>query len=144
MPAWVESGYLEYAGRMPRECRLDLVELPLPRRGKRVDLQRMLEQEAKRLLMAAGGARIVALDERGRQPDTRELGRWLASWLEGGRDVALLVGGPDGLAPRCVATAECVWSLSRLTLPHPLVRVVVAEQCYRALSLLQGHPYHRD
>lgn len=144
MPAWLNSGFRDYADRMPRECALQLVEVSLPKRGKRPHLGKLLEQEAERLLKAAGGARIVALDERGRQPDTAEFARWLEGWLGGRRDVAFLVGGPDGLAARCMESAERVWSLSRLTLPHALVRVLVAEQCYRAVSLLRGHPYHRQ
>ncbi len=144
VPTWIHSGFREYADRMPRECPLDLVEVALPKRGKRANIQKLVELEAERLLKAANGARIVALDERGRQPDTREFGRWLNAWLVGHRDVAFLVGGPDGLASHCVESAETVWSLSRLTLPHALVRVLVAEQCYRALSLLRGHPYHRE
>ncbi len=144
MPGWVQAGFEDYAGRMPRECPLELVELALPGRGKRPDKERLKVREAERLLSAARDARIVALDERGEQPDTQALATWLANWLAGGRDVALLVGGPDGLAPLCVQSAERVWSLSRMTLPHPLVRIVVAEQCYRAVTLLRGHPYHRS
>lgn len=144
MPDWVERGYREYAGRMPRECQLQLVELPLPRRGKNPDLGRLREREADSLLSAARGARIVALDEAGHQPPTRELARWLAGWMSSGQDVAFLIGGPDGLAQRCISGAERVWSLSRATLPHQLVRILVAEQCYRALSILRGHPYHRE
>jgi 23S rRNA (pseudouridine1915-N3)-methyltransferase len=145
MPAWVDDGYLEYARRMPRECALRLVEIPPQKRGKKPDTGRIRERECARLQAAVPrGAGILALDERGRSWTTRELADRLAAWLGDGRDLALLVGGPDGLHPDCLQAANGRWSLSPLTLPHPLVRVLVAEQLYRAWSLLQGHPYHRD
>ena len=143
MPGWVSAGYREYAHRLPRECALTLKEVPLPKRGKRPDRARLRAQEGDKLLAAAQGCRIIALDAGGQAPDSAGLARWLEDWLAGGRDVALLVGGPDGLAPDCLQAAERRWSLSPLTLPHPLVRVVVAEQLYRAWSLINNHPYHR-
>lgn len=145
MPAWVNDGYLEYARRMPRECALRLVELSPEKRGKKPDIARIRERECARLEAAVPrGAWVLVLDERGRSWTTRELADRLAAWLGDGRDLALLVGGPDGLHPDCLNAANERWSLSPLTLPHPLVRVLVAEQLYRAWSLLQGHPYHRD
>ncbi|HWP94643.1 MAG TPA: 23S rRNA (pseudouridine(1915)-N(3))-methyltransferase RlmH [Gammaproteobacteria bacterium] len=144
MPRWVEDGFRDYAARMPRECRLELVEVPLARRTAKSDVTRAVAQEGERMLAAAGaGARIIALAVEGRTLSTPQLAVELERWLAGGRDVALLVGGPDGLAPACLARAEWCWSLSPLTLPHPLVRIVVAEQLYRAWTLLAGHPYHR-
>ncbi|HEB99324.1 MAG TPA: 23S rRNA (pseudouridine(1915)-N(3))-methyltransferase RlmH [Thiotrichales bacterium] len=145
MPGWVEEGYREYARRLPRECALELVEIPPGRRSRNADIARILREEGERMLAAIPkGARPVALDVGGRAWDTPGLARQLGAWLEEGRDLALLVGGPEGLAPEVRARAELSWSLSPLTLPHPLVRVVVAEQIYRAFSLLRGHPYHRE
>lgn len=144
MPDWVSAGYQTYARRMPRECTLSLVELPLARRAKSQPTERAVAEEGKRMLAAVGArARPVALDVAGRGWSTPQLADQLATWLQDGRDVALLVGGPDGLAPECLACAEQRWSLSPLTLPHPLVRVVLAEQLYRAWTLHCGHPYHR-
>jgi 23S rRNA (pseudouridine1915-N3)-methyltransferase len=145
MPAWVEDGFAEYARRLPPEFKFHLVEIPLAARGKNADIARLRDQEGERMLKAVGAAaRAVALDERGTAIDTAGWARELGGWMQGGRDVCLLVGGPDGLAPACVARAEAIWSLSRLTFPHPLVRVIVAEQLYRAWTLRCGHPYHRS
>ncbi len=144
MPGWVKTAYADYAGRLPRECALDLVEIPAGPRGPNADVARAVRVEGERLLAAIpAGSRIIALDERGREWSTAELARQLSDWLREGRDPSLLVGGPDGLDSACRARAESLWSLSRLTLPHPLVRVMVAEQLYRAWSLLHNHPYHR-
>lgn len=145
MPAWVEQGFREYAGRMPPECRLQLTEIAPGRRTKGADLVRLLRQEGERLLAAVpASALVIALAVDGRALDTPALSQKLSHWLQDGRDVALLVGGPEGLDEACLRRAEQSWSLSPLTLPHPLVRIVVAEQIYRAWSLLQGHPYHRQ
>lgn len=143
MPRWVAEGFQEYARRMPRECSLVLREVDLPQRLRGLPLEQGRAAEGERLLAAVPPrAARVALDERGSPWSTAELARRLQGWLGGGGDVALLVGGADGLAPACLDGAE-VWSLSPLTLPHMLVRVVVAEQIYRAWSILAGHPYHR-
>ncbi len=143
-PGWVKEGFETYRRRLTRECQLDLIEVPAVPRGRSVDPARAREQEGERLLRAARGARVVALDEHGDEPDTRELANWMRDWMGAGQDVALLVGGADGIAQTCLQDADRVWALSRLTLPHALVRVLVAEQCYRAWSLINGHPYHRD
>jgi len=144
MPEWVEKGYAEYAGRLPRECALNLVELSAGKRGYHAAVARLVRAEGERLLAAVpAGSRLIALDERGQEWSTMELAGRLSGWLGEGRDVSLLVGGPDGLDADCRARADTLWSLSRLTLPHPLVRVVVAEQIYRAWSVLHNHPYHR-
>jgi 23S rRNA (pseudouridine1915-N3)-methyltransferase len=144
MPEWVNGGFGEFAGRLPPECRLLLTEIPLVKRGKGQDVLRCVEQEGERMLAALPkSCRVIAMEVGGREWSTEELAEQLARWLQSGQDIALLVGGPDGLAPACVARAEQRWSLSRLTLPHMLVRVVVAEQLYRAWTVLQGHPYHR-
>jgi len=144
MPAWVTQGYAEYARRLPADCALRLVEIPAGKRGKGADIDRITQLEGEKMLAALPkGARVVALDVKGRPWSTEVLSRELDAWRHDGGDVALLVGGPEGLAPECVARAEQRWSLSNLTLPHPLVRIVVAEQLYRAWSILHNHPYHR-
>ena len=144
MPGWVETGYQEYAKRLPPECALHLVEIEPGHRGKGASVEIARREEGGRLLAALPkGVQVIALDERGRAWSTAELSRQLAAWLAEGRDLALLVGGPEGLDPTCRARADRLWSLSPLTFPHPLVRVILAEQLYRAWSLLSGHPYHR-
>ncbi|MFO1432162.1 MAG: 23S rRNA (pseudouridine(1915)-N(3))-methyltransferase RlmH [Candidatus Competibacteraceae bacterium] len=144
MPAWVKAGFDEYAVRFPRECPLQLLEIPAGKRSKPGLLERLVREEGARILAAAPkGARLIALDAGGRQWNTEQLAFELAHWRQEGRDLAFMIGGPDGLDSVCRARAELTWSLSRLTLPHPLVRIIVAEQLYRALSLLQQHPYHR-
>jgi len=144
MPAWVDQGYGEFAKRLPLESALRLVEIAPGRRGKGADLQRTVREEGERVLRAIPkGARVIALEVEGRAWSTEQLSARLAGWLQDGRDLALLVGGPDGLSEACRVAAELSWSLSPLTLPHALVRVLIAEQLYRAWTLLVGHPYHR-
>jgi 23S rRNA (pseudouridine1915-N3)-methyltransferase len=144
MPDWVEQGYAEYAKRLPPECRLNLVEIAPAKRAKRPDIPRLLRDEGQRLLAAIPkGCRVLALEVKGKAWSTEQLAGHLANWLQQGSDLALLVGGPDGLDPSCREAADTLWSLSPLTLPHPLVRVLLAEQLYRAWTLLQNHPYHR-
>lgn len=144
MPVWVEAGYHEYAKRLPHECRLTLREIPAGRRTKGADLKRLIEQEGARQLAAIpAGCRVVALDRGGRQMDTEQLATELKKRLAGGQNLALLIGGPEGLAPQCLKRADDTWSLSALTLAHPVVRVVLAEQLYRAWSIVKGLPYHR-
>lgn len=145
MDAWVNEAYQEFAKRMPPECALLLKEIPAGKRGKNADIPRILQQEGERMLAAIpDGARVIALDVEGRQWSTPQLAQQLEQWLPSGQDVALLVGGPEGLAPQCLERARQRWSLSALTLPHPLVRVVLAEQLYRAWTIIKGHPYHRQ
>ncbi len=144
MSAWVTQGFEEYARRLPTDCALQLVEIAAGKRGKNADIARITRDEGERTLAAIPkGALVVVLDVKGRAWSTEQLSQQLDGWLHDGRDIALLVGGPEGLAPECLARAEQRWSLSPLTLPHPLVRIVVAEQLYRAWSILNGHPYHR-
>ena len=144
MPAWVDAGWDDYARRMPREFALELVLLkPEPRtRGKPV--AQLLAAEALRLAAACKDARIVALDERGEPWTTRALAANLVRWRDDARDVAFVIGSADGLDPSVKREASAIVALSALTLPHGLVRVVVAEQLYRAVSLLAHHPYHRE
>ncbi len=144
MPVWVEAGFADYAARFPPECRLELKEIPAGRRGKARDPRRAVTEEGARLRAALPKrAHVVALDERGQSWSTAQLARELAGWLRNGQDAAFLIGGPDGLAADLLARAQQRWSLSPLTLPHALVRVLVAEQLYRAWSVLKNHPYHR-
>lgn len=144
MPAWIKSGYTEFAQRLPPECRLELKEIEPGTRSKGRDPTHAIDTEGLRMLAALPkSARVIALDEQGKQWSSVELSQRLENWLQDGRDVALLVGGADGLSPAIQARAETRWSLSKLTLPHALVRVLVAEQLYRAWSILKNHPYHR-
>lgn len=145
MPAWIEAGYEEFVKRMPREMPVQLVEIkPEPRSGNR-NSDSLKAAEAARIRNALPvRARVVALDERGKDLTTGQLSEKLKRWMEGGDDVAFLVGGPDGLSPELKAGAAEVLRLSSLTLPHAMVRVILAEQLYRAASILKGHPYHRE
>lgn len=144
MPAWVEAGYQEYARRLPPELSLELRELPLGQRGRGQPVARAVQDEGERLLKQIGrDDRVIALEVGGRSLSTEALAEHLGQWQRDARPVSLLVGGPDGLSADCLARAEWRWSLSALTLPHPLVRVLLAEQLYRAWSLNAGHPYHK-
>lgn len=143
-PAWEREGYETYARRLPRECALSLVEIPVQKRGANADVARLVEREGESMLSRVPrDAQVVALDERGKALSTRALAQALQRWMQDGRDLALLIGGPDGLAPACKAAAQMHWSLSSLTLPHGLARVLVAEALYRAWTVTTGHPYHR-
>lgn len=144
MPDWVESGCNEYLKRLPPELRIEVVELPLGKRGKGADIQRAIVREGEAMLKAIGERdQVIALEVQGKSWSTGDLAVNLQHWQGSGDNVSLLVGGPDGLAPACLARADSRWSLSALTLPHPLVRVLLAEQLYRAWSINAGHPYHR-
>lgn len=144
MPGWVDTGFDEYARRLPREFPLELIEIkPQPReRGRSV--AQMLAAEATRIESACTGLRTVALDEHGDAWSTRDFANRLREWRDAGTDIAFIIGSADGLADAVKSRAAAVVALSAMTLPHGLVRVVLAEQIYRAVSLLGGHPYHRD
>ena len=145
MPSWVVEGYREYTKRLPRECSLQLVEIPPAKRHKSLSAEQARQQEGQAILAALPkDCSVVALDVRGKPWSTETLAAQLDNWLVSGRDVALLVGGPDGLSDACLERADQRWSLSRLTYPHPLVRIVLAEQLYRAWTITTGHPYHRS
>jgi len=144
MPDWVAAGWVDYARRMPREFALELIELKPELRTRGKPVAQLLAAEAVRIAAACKGALVVALDEHGRSWTTRVLADRLARWRDDARSVAFVVGSADGLADAVKEGAAEVVSLSALTLPHSLVRVVVAEQLYRAASLLAGHPYHRE
>ncbi len=144
MPAWVQAGYQEYAKRLTDDCRLQLIEIEAGKRGKNADIPRILQDEGARMLAAIPANNyIIALDVQGQTWNTPQLSQQLQKWQLLGKDISLLVGGPEGLAGNCLAKATLKWSLSALTFPHPLVRIIVAEQLYRAWSLMKGHPYHR-
>ena len=145
MPSWVEQGYQQYVKRFPSDMPLSLTEIPAGKRGKNADIKRILHKEGE-LTMAAipKGNRIVTLEVTGKPWDTPTLANNMEKWQMDGRDVSLLIGGPEGLAPECIAAPEQKWSLSPLTLPHPLVRIIVAESLYRAWSVNANHPYHRE
>ncbi|HVB83718.1 MAG TPA: 23S rRNA (pseudouridine(1915)-N(3))-methyltransferase RlmH [Rhodanobacteraceae bacterium] len=144
MPAWVAAGFEDYRKRLAHALPLDLIEIRPGVRGKGRDPARAIADEGAALLAALPrDARVIALDGRGAAWSSETLAQKLADWRMQGRDLALLIGGADGLAEVVLARAELRWSLGPLTLPHMLVRVLVAEQLYRAASLLAGHPYHR-
>ncbi|MBL4583750.1 MAG: 23S rRNA (pseudouridine(1915)-N(3))-methyltransferase RlmH [Pseudomonadales bacterium] len=144
MPQWVTSGFGEYQKRLVNDLRLELVEVSAGVRNKNADLKRIVAKEGEALLKAVPkGDLLIALDLTGKQWSTEQLSKDIVGWQGQGRDVSLLVGGPDGLHASCIQRAEFSRSLSKLTLPHPLVRVLMAEQIYRAWSLSKGHPYHR-
>jgi 23S rRNA (pseudouridine1915-N3)-methyltransferase len=144
LPDWVNSGFREYQKRLRTPLVLELHEIPVATRRAGESPQRAIMREGTDMLAALGkDDYVVALEINAKTMSTEQLSAWLAERLRDGRSLALLIGGPDGLSPPCRARADQSWSLSPLTLPHALVRVVVAEQIYRAMSLLAGHPYHR-
>jgi 23S rRNA (pseudouridine1915-N3)-methyltransferase len=144
MPEWINSGFREYQKRLRIPLVLDLQEIPVATRRPGENPLRAIEREGADMLAALGqGDYVVALEIAGKSMSTEQLSMWLGERLRDGRPLALLIGGPDGLSSKCRERADQSWSLSPLTLPHALVRVVVAEQIYRAMSLLAGHPYHR-
>ena len=143
MPAWVAAGYDEYTARLPRDWPIDLVELKPEARDRGRSVAQLLETEAKRLDAACAGATVVALDEQGSAWSTRDLAERLERWRESTRALSFVIGSADGLDAGFKRRAAARFSLSALTLPHALVRIVLAEQLYRAVSLLAGHAYHR-
>lgn len=145
MPAWITEGFSEYARRMPHEAKIELVEIkPEPRNSGKTAAQ-IMEAEARRILAALpASALCIALDEHGTNPTTRQLSQQMEDWMEQGGDVVFVIGGADGLHPTVKQRARQLMALSTLTLPHGMVRVLLAEQLYRALSLLHNHPYHRE
>lgn len=144
MPGWVSEGFSSYQKRLPGSLSLKTLDIPLQKRAKGADIDKILRKESKAMLAAVGAAHhVVALDVEGQLMNTYELAGALTSWQSKGQPVSLLIGGPEGLSKECLARADQRWSLSPLTLPHPMVRIVVAEQLYRAWTLQQGHPYHK-
>jgi 23S rRNA (pseudouridine1915-N3)-methyltransferase len=144
MPQWVETGFNEYHKRMPAELKLETVEIPLSPKGKG-SANSSKESQGQAILKHIGKQdRVVALDVLGKSMSTESLATQLANWQMNGQDICLLIGGPDGLSAECLQRADTKWSLSDLTLPHPLVRVLLMEQLYRAWTINQNHPYHRS
>ncbi|WP_151636026.1 23S rRNA (pseudouridine(1915)-N(3))-methyltransferase RlmH [Noviherbaspirillum aerium] len=144
MPGWIEDGFQEYAKRMPPECRIQLKEIkPVERSGSKTAETVMALERAKIEAAIPKGARIIALDERGKDLTTMQLSQLLTQWQQDGRDVTFLIGGADGLDAGLKASADMLVRISSLTLPHGMVRVLLAEQLYRAWSITQNHPYHR-
>lgn len=144
MPAWVTQGVDEYLRRMPSECQVKFVELALGQRAKSKNIKQAMQQEEKSILAAIpNNALVVAMEVKAKIWSTEDLAEKMQDWMRSGKDVALLVGGPDGMTQACIDKAVEKWSLSNLTLPHPLVRIVLAEQLYRALMIINNHPYHK-
>ncbi len=144
-PAWVDAAFQSYAARFPHEWRFELETLAAAKRGRKAQSSRAVDAESLKILGKLGSDELVVLlDERGRQMTSRALAERLSRWLSDGRDLAFVIGGPDGVNDECRRRANVTWSLSELTLPHGLARVLFAEQIYRAWSLLAGHPYHRE
>jgi 23S rRNA (pseudouridine1915-N3)-methyltransferase len=146
MPAWVETAVYEYQKRLPGNFQLIITEVALAKRSKaNSDIAKLCEAEGKALLNAvAPGDYLVALDVKGKSLATQMMANKIGALKDIGQDLALLVGGPDGLSEKCLESAQEAWSLSALTMPHTIVRIVVAEQIYRVWSVLAGHPYHRE
>lgn len=145
MPDWVSVGFQEYARRLPPDMPLQLTEIAARKRGKKANIARITEQEGEHMLSQVNkGSRIVTLEVEGRPWSTSKLAQRMQQWQLDGRDVSFLIGGPEGLSPACIQASEEKWSLSPLTLPHPMVRIIVAEALFRAWSLNNNHPYHRE
>ncbi len=145
LPDWVNSGFEEYARRLGGRPSLKLIEITPGKRGNSIPVQKAIDEEWQRMQTAIpSGARLVALDEHGKQWRSQQLAKQLQNWMEISDDLVLLVGGADGLHAEALQRADQTWSLSELTLPHAVVRIVLAEQLYRAWSILNNHPYHRE
>jgi 23S rRNA (pseudouridine1915-N3)-methyltransferase len=144
MPAWIATGFTEYAKRMPPDCRLVLKEIkPVDRSGSRSAETVMAMEKSRIEAVIAKGSRVVALDEHGQDATTMQLAKNLTQWQQGGTDVTFVIGGADGLDAQFKRQADMLLRISSLTLPHGMVRVILAEQLYRAWSITQNHPYHR-
>jgi 23S rRNA (pseudouridine1915-N3)-methyltransferase len=145
MPRWVDEVVADYTRRLAGSLKVALVEVPAGQRTSRGDPAQAMQLEGERIRSLIKPQEfVVALDERGAQMSTRELATWLSGRMHDGRDLVLVIGGPDGLSAEILTRSDQKLSLSKLTMPHPLVRVVLAEQLYRAHTVLSGHPYHRD
>lgn len=147
MPKWVEAGFNEYAKRLPTICQLNLHEISAIKRGKNADIPRILRDEGNAvravIQQSMPSARIIALDRKGKAIDTLQLADQQQQWIDSNQDIALIIGGPEGICCSLLAEADVTWSLSALTFAHPIVRVMLAEQLYRAWSINANLPYHR-
>lgn len=144
MPSWVETACAEYTKRMPREASVEIIDIKPEKRAAGNSTENIQLIEAKRILDAVGKDYCIALDERGQEVTTLQLADKFKDWQTSGRDVALIIGGADGLHSSVKQKADWLWGLSKLTLPHAMVRVLLAEQLYRAHSVITNHPYHRE
>lgn len=144
MPSWVETGVAEYTKRLPQDLGFELLRLPMAKRAKNKSVNQYKKQEADTLLNASDkSTRIIALDVLGKSISTETLTDKIVSWRQNADQVSLIIGGPDGLDPSVLSVANEKWSLSAMTMPHPIAQLVLVEQIYRAWSITQGHPYHR-
>ncbi len=145
LPAWINDGYQEFAKRLNQECNLYLIEINPLKRKQNTNSKTIKQKEAELIRNAIPkGNYLITLDEHGREHSTKQLAEKLKGWLASGQDISLIIGGADGLDKELIENSQESWSLSKLTLPHAMVRVIVAEQIYRAWSLLKNHPYHRE
>lgn len=144
-PEWITAGFEDYQRRLPSQFTLELIEIPLIKRTKQQNIKSILLQEGERMLATVPeNTEIIALDVKGKTLNTEQFSEALSHFHQDSRNISFLIGGPDGLAPECLKRAHRTWSLSALTLPHALVRLVIAEQFYRAWSIISNHPYHRS
>lgn len=144
MPKWVTTAFEEYQKRLPKQCSLELIEIAAKHRGKNADIVRILRDEAQAIKGAIGvHQQLIVLDRKGKHISTEQLSTNLQTWIDDNQDIALVIGGPEGVDPQMLATATQKWSLSAMTFAHPIVRVMVAEQVYRSWSIIAGLPYHR-
>lgn len=144
MPSWIEEGFKEYYQRLSTQWSIKTHWIPLNKRSKTSNLDKILSQESHKMLQAIPDkAYVIALDQGGQSWSTEKLAQNCSQWQQLGQPICFMIGGPEGLAQTCLKHADEHWSLSKLTLPHPMVRVILMEQLYRAWSLLNNHPYHK-
>ncbi len=145
MPEWINTGYAEFSKRMPPELQINLIEITPSVRNKSTTIEKNISEEGERIQSAIpANSKLIVLDEKGKNFSSIDLSKKIDAWLPMGQNVAIVIGGADGIDPEIKQQADEQWSLSSFTLPHALVRVVIAEQLYRAWSILKGHPYHRE
>ena len=145
MPEWIDTGYAEFSKRMPPELQINLIEVTPSVRNKSTPIEKNIKEEGERIQSTIpANSKLIVLDEKGKNFSSVELSKKMEGWLPLGQDIVIVIGGADGIDPMIKQKADEKWSLSSFTLPHALVRVVIAEQLYRAWSILQGHPYHRE
>jgi 23S rRNA (pseudouridine1915-N3)-methyltransferase len=144
MPAWIQTGFLDYLKRLPAKIQFQLIEIPAELRTKSANSEVLRQKESHKILKVLSKDSLkIALVIKGKSWETETLSTQIQQWIDADQDVDLIIGGPDGLSDECISACQIHWSLSALTLPHPVVRIIVIEQIYRAISILQNHPYHR-
>ena len=145
IPEWVNTGYAEFSKRMPPELQITLIEISPSIRNKSTPIEKNIKEEGKRIQSAIpANSKLIILDEKGKKFSSIDLSKKMESWFPMGQDIAIIIGGADGIDLTIKQQADELWSLSSLTMPHALVRIFIAEQLYRAWSILKGHPYHRE